>query len=253
MVGPQTKDKQVIHTWVCVRVHVYEISHNIGFLCIKRDDKVCRRCTWVSPWFTRDLKKCSKRRRKWLENTIVRCFHPWRYHPTLSSTSQHLFSMLGRRSGAFHTPDKEKNNNHRRLAPQLSSSLSSLSSRLPRAHLHSPPHLFFAARCQATDRKEHHLETSNPQEELAGRRRIRQMFHEKKKERNKTKQWESLSFSLAHRRSKSLNVDLYMQYIYFTCPGLSTDCTDRKRMDVHVEVWIVSSLWLLTWKNLLHY
>lgn len=163
--------------------------------------------------------------------------------------------MLGRRSGAFHTPEKEKNNNRRRLALQLSSSLSSLSSRLPRAHLHSPPHLFFAARCQATDRKEHHLETSNPQEELAGRRRIRQMFHEKKKRRKKRNSQKVFLLVFAHRQSKCLNVDLYMQFIFCSCPGLSTDCTDRKQMDVHLEVWIVStwSLGLLTWKNLLHY
>lgn len=49
--GWATKKGQTSHPHlsVCVRVHAYETSHNIGFLCIKRDDKVCRRCTWVNP------------------------------------------------------------------------------------------------------------------------------------------------------------------------------------------------------------
>lgn len=65
----------------------------------------------------------------------------------------------------------------------------------------------------------------------------------KKKRKRRKKQNSRKVFLLvfAYRQSKCLNVDLYKQFIYCTCPGLSTDCTDRKRMDVHLEVWIVST------------
>lgn len=235
MVGPQknkTKtDKRAIDTWVCACVH--GTLRNIGFLCMQSDDEECAaRCTRTNPWLTRDWKKwCFRRRQKWLEN--ARRFHPWRYRPALSGTSHRPFFCVGEEKWrVLYAPGKEKNNNRRCQALQLSSSLSSFSSCLPRAHLHSLLHLFFAARCQATDRKEHHLETSNSQEELAGgRRHIRRIFRETDAEVGT--RWKVFLYSL-HNPNPRMWI-----FIRGTCSAgaATTDCTDGKQIGDHVEVF----------------
>lgn len=172
---------------------------------------------------------------------------------TLSSDApqqkHHLFSMLGRRSGAFHTPEKEKNNNRRRLALQLSSSLSlpsppvSLGLTFTHRRIYFLPPVARQQTGKSITWRRQILRKSLQEGDASGRCSMK-----KGKRRKKQNSRKVFLLVFARRQSKSLHVDLYMQFICCTCPGLSTDCTDKKRMDVHFEVWMVStwsSLWSL--------
>lgn len=95
-----------------------------------------------------------------------------------SSTQQHIMSLFlqrwrteTERSAEAHQGENNKQHfTPHHLFPSF------LSSCFPQAHLHSS-HLFFPLLLPGNRQEEHHLETSKPQEELAGRRRITQMFH----------------------------------------------------------------------------
>lgn len=95
-----------------------------------------------------------------------------------SSTQRHITSLFlqrwrteTERSAEAHQGENNKQHfTPHHLFPSF------LSSCFPQAHLHSS-HLFFPRLLPGNRQEEHHLETSKPQEELAGRRRITQMFH----------------------------------------------------------------------------
>lgn len=147
----------------------------------------------IHPWFK---KKCSKRRRKWLENTIARRFHPWRYHPTLSSKNSTFFLCWG---GEVERSTRLKRRKITTAAAWRSSS--------PPLSLPSPPvslgltfthrRIYFlppVARQQTgksiTWRRQI-LRKSSQEGDASGRCSMK-----KRKRRKKTKQSESLSFSL---------------------------------------------------------
>lgn len=170
-------------------------------------------CTWMNPWFTRDWKKCFKRRQKWLENTNVRCFHPRRHHPALSSTSHHLFSTSGRRSGAFYTRLKRRKitTAAARRSGSPPPSLPSLPASLGLTFTHCciyflPPVARQQTGKSITWRRQILRKSLQEEGDTSGRSST------KKKE--KKNPMESLSLFFAHRQTTSSNVDFYMQYMF---------------------------------------
>lgn len=157
---------------------------NVGIRCIKGNLLVSERQTKErrkhtintdEALFHTPSRKCQERQ-MCLEIHILTCVHHWCHHPALSGTSRHFFFSVGeqKRSDLQKLAEEENNKQHftpHHLFPSF------LSSCLPQAHLHSSPHLFFPLLLPGNRQEEHHLETSKPQEELAGRRRITQMFH----------------------------------------------------------------------------